>query len=312
MDLEREKIVVTGGGGFLGSHLLERLSALGCEDVHAPTSSECDFTQAEAVADYYAATKPSLVMHLAARVGGIGANQKNPGRYFHDNLLMGVNVVEQGRLHDVAKTVLLGTVCSYPKHCPVPFREDDLWDGYPEETNAPYGVAKKALFTMAQAYADQYGTRTICLLPVNLYGPRDHFHLENSHVIPAMIRKCLEAAEAGAQTVQLWGDGTPTREFLYVDDCARGICMAASDYDDPAPVNLGYGRDISMRELATTIAEATGFEGTFDWDSSRPNGQPKRQLDTSRAQSAFGFTAETALAVGLAKTVAWYRENRNA
>jgi GDP-L-fucose synthase len=249
-------------------------------------------------------TEPELVFHLAAEVGGIGANRANPGRYWYANLMMGAHVLELARLHETAKVVIAGTVCAYPKFAPVPFSEDGLWDGYPEETNAPYGVAKKAVLVGAQAYRAQYGTNAVFLLPANLYGPRDNFDLHSSHVIPALIRKMLTADG----DVVLWGDGTPTREFLYVDDCAEGLVLAADRYDEPGPVNLGTGVETSIRELAETVADVTGFEGEIVWDTSRPNGQPRRRLDASRAERLFGFTARTQLRDGLEKTVAWYRE----
>jgi GDP-L-fucose synthase len=250
--------------------------------------------------------RPDLVFHLAARVGGIGANQKNPGAYFHDNMMMGVNVLEQGRKAQIPKIVMVGTICAYPKFAPIPFREADLWNGYPEETNAPYGVAKKALMVMADAYRRQYGLNAICLLPVNLYGPRDNFDLEMSHVIPAMIRKFLEAEQRGAAEVVLWGDGSPTREFLYVDDCAEALVLAAQRYDSSDPVNVGAGFEISIRALAELVAQLVGYRGTLRWDSARPNGQPRRMLDTRLAAERFGFRASTGLEEGLKRTLAWY------
>jgi GDP-L-fucose synthase len=310
MDLRDQRIVVTGGSGFLGSHVVEKLRAAGCGRVVVPRSAEFDLVDARAVARLYDETRPDVIFHLAARVGGIGANQRNPGAYFHDNLLMGVNVLEQARTRRVSKIVLVGTICSYPKFAPIPFKEDDLWTGYPEETNAPYGIAKKALIVMADAYRRQYGLKTICLLPVNLYGPRDNFDLESSHVIPAMIRKFVEAEERGASEVSLWGDGSPTREFLFVEDCASALLLAAEHHDDPAPVNVGAGFEISIRDLAAQIADAVGFRGRILWDVSRPNGQPRRMLDTSRARQAFGFSAETQLPDGLARTLAWYKNAR--
>jgi GDP-L-fucose synthase len=251
--------------------------------------------------------RPDLVFHLAARVGGIGANQHNPGKYFFENLQMGVNVLEEGRRAGIAKLVLAGTICAYPKHTPVPFHEEDLWNGYPEETNAPYGIAKKALLVMAQAYRSQYQTNAVVLLPVNLYGPRDNFDLETSHVIPAMIRKCVDASTQGRDEIVLWGDGTPTREFLYVDDCARGLLLAAERYDGPDPINLGAGFEISMRDLAALIQRLTGYRGRIVWDASRPNGQPRRSLDTSRAERLLGFVASTSFEDGLCATIDWYR-----
>jgi GDP-L-fucose synthase len=301
------RVLVTGGGGFLGSHLVERLRGEGVEpfvarrrdyDLTSPTDTERLYTDA----------RPELVIHLAAEVGGIGANRANPGRYWYANLMMGANVIEQSRVHGVAKTVLLGTICSYPKFTPVPFHEDDLWNGYPEETNAPYGVAKKALLGGAQSYREQYEMDLIYLLPVNLYGPRDNFDLETSHVIPALIRKMVESQERGEREIVLWGDGSPTREFLYVEDCADGILLAAREYDGAEPVNLGTGEEISIRDLAELIGELTGFEGEIVWDTTKPNGQPRRQLDVTRAQERFGFRARVDLRDGLSRTIAWYRE----
>ncbi len=296
------RVLVTGGGGFLGSHLVERLQARG-DEVFAARRHDYDLTLAEDAARLFEEARPELVFHLAAEVGGIGANRANPGRYWYANLLMGAHVLEQARLHDTGKVVIAGTVCAYPKHTPVPFREDELWNGFPEETNAPYGVAKKAVLVGAQAYREQYGLDAIFLLPANLYGPRDNFDLQSSHVIPALIRKLL----AGEEDVVLWGDGSPTREFLYVEDCAEGLLLAAERYDGREPVNLGTGQEISIRELAELIADVTGFEGRITWDTSMPNGQPRRSLDTSRARELFGFEARTPLRDGLERTVAWYR-----
>jgi GDP-L-fucose synthase len=299
------RVLVTGGGGFLGTHVVSRLEADGIEPFVA-RRREYDLTVATDAARLFADARPELVLHLAAEVGGIGANRANPGRYWYSNLVMGAHVLEQARLAGVAKTVLLGTICAYPKHTPVPFREDDLWNGFPEETNAPYGVAKKALLVGAQAYRAQYGTNAVYLLPVNLYGPRDDFDLETSHVIPALIRKMAEAHERGEREIVLWGDGTPTREFLYVDDCAEAIWLAARRYDGAEPVNVGTGEEISIRDLAASIAQLTGYEGEIVWDASRPNGQPRRMLDVSRAEALFGFRARTPLREGLERTIAWY------
>ncbi len=299
-------VLVTGGGGFLGSRLVERLRSEGQEPFVA-RRRDYDLTVAEDTERLFADAKPELVFHLAAEVGGIGANRANPGRYWYANTAMGTNVLEQSRLAEVRKLVLLGTICSYPKFAPTPFKEDDLWDGYPEETNAPYGVAKKALLVGAQAYREQYGLNTVYLLPVNLYGPGDNFDLESSHVIPALVRKMIEAQERGEGKVVLWGDGSPTREFLYVDDCAEGIFLASERYEGSEPVNLGTGEEISIRELAELVAELTGFEGELVWDSSKPNGQPRRQLDVSRAEQLFGFRARTPLRTGIERTVSWYR-----
>ena len=302
------RVLVTGGAGFLGSHLVELLEREGV-DPFVARRRDYDLTDASDTARLFEDARPELVFHLAAEVGGIGANRANPGRYWYANLLMGAHVLEQARLHETAKVVVLGTICEYPKFAPVPFREDDLWDGYPEETNAPYGVAKKSILVGAQAYRRQYGTNAIHLLPVNLYGPRDNFDLESSHVIPAMIRKFLEAHESGAREVVLWGDGSPTREFLYVDDAAEAFMLAAASYDSAEPVNVGTGSEISIRELAELVAELTGFEGELAWDTSMPNGQPRRALDASRAEAAFGFRARTSLREGLEQTIAWYREH---
>lgn len=304
-----KRVAVTGGSGFLGSHVVDRLGKLGVEPV-VPRSLEYDLTREADVVRFYSDAKPDLVMHLAARVGGIGANSKNPGAYWYDNLIMGALMLEHARRNRVAKFVQLGTICSYPKFAEIPFRESSLWDGYPEETNAPYGIAKKALLAGAQGYREQYGMDVIFLMPVNLYGPRDNFDLESSHVIPALIRKMVEAQERG-EDVELWGDGTPSREFLFVDDAARALLLATERYDEGDPVNLGAGFEITIKELAELIGDATGFDGQIRWDTSRPGGQPRRKLDTSRASEAFGFEAAVDFKEGIARTVKWFRENRD-
>jgi GDP-L-fucose synthase len=303
------RVCVTGGTGFLGSHMIDALGRRGATEVVAVGSSQHDLTRPDEVRRLLAETKPDLVLHLAANVGGIGANRAHPAEFFYDNLVMGVHLLHESWKAGVGKFVAVGTVCSYPKFTPVPFREDELWNGYPEETNAPYGLAKKALLVQAQAYRSQYGFNAVYLIPVNLYGPRDNFDLETSHVIPAMVRKCLEATETGIDTIEVWGDGTPTREFLYVEDAAEGILLAAEKYDAAPPVNLGSGTEISIRDLAHKIGELIGFKGRFVWDGSRPNGQPRRSLDTSRARREFGFTARTSLDEGLRRTIDWYRQN---
>jgi GDP-L-fucose synthase len=301
------RVVVTGGAGFLGRYLVQRLRDLPDVEVFVPRSQDYDLTTEAAIRHLLADAEPEMVIHLAAVVGGIGANQKNPGRFCYENLMMGTQLIEQSRLKGVRKFVALGTVCAYPKFTPVPFKEDDIWNGYPEETNAPYGLAKKMMLVQAQSYREQYGYNTIFLLPANLYGPGDNFDLETSHVIPALIRKCVEAERAGAAEIEVWGSGNVSREFLYVEDCAEGIIRAARDYDDSEPVNLGNGREVVIRELVETIARLTGFGGEIRWNASRPDGQPRRQLDVTRAFERFGFRAQTSLEDGLQRTVEWYR-----
>lgn len=309
---EDKRVVVTGGAGFLGSFVVDQLRAKGCQQIVVPRSRDYDLVQMEAVTQLYGDAKPDVVIHLAARVGGIGANQANPGRFFYDNLIMGTQLIEMGRQRGLKKFVALGTICAYPKFAPIPFREDDIWNGYPEETNAPYGLAKKMMLAQSQAYRQQYGFNSIVLFPVNLYGPRDNFDLETSHVIPALIRKCVAAKEEGRAVITLWGDGSPTREFLYVEDAAEGILLAAEHYDGSLPVNLGTGDEVRIRDLATTIAAETGFAGQIEWDSTKPNGQPRRCLDVSRAKQLFGFQARHSLREGLKQTVRWFQDNRHA
>ncbi|MFT4049378.1 MAG: GDP-L-fucose synthase [Solirubrobacterales bacterium] len=303
-----KRVAVTGGSGFLGSHVVERLESLGVTPT-LPRSAEFDLTREDDVAAFYEEANPEVVIHLAARVGGIGANRGNPGAYWYDNLMMGALLLEHGRRRGVDKFVQLGTICSYPKFAEIPFREETLWDGYPEETNAPYGIAKKALLAGAQGYREQYDMDVIFLMPVNLYGPRDNFDLQSSHVIPALIRKMIEAGERG-EDVTLWGDGSPSREFLFVDDCARGLLLATERYDKGEPINLGAGFEITIKDLAELIAKATGYTGVINWDTSMPGGQPRRKLDTSRAREEFGFEASVRFEEGIARTVEWFRENR--
>lgn len=310
MDWSAKRVIVTGGAGFLGSFVVERLRERGCREVIVPRSKEHDLRDRDAILRLYREVRPHIVLHLAAVVGGIGANRANPGRFFYDNAIMGLQLIEYARQFEVEKFTAVGTICAYPKFTPVPFREDDLWEGYPEETNAPYGLAKKMMLVQAQSYREQYGFNAIYLLPVNLYGPRDNFDLETSHVIPALIRKCVEAKESGRDEIVLWGDGSPTREFLYVEDAAEGLLLATERYDGSLPVNLGTGQEIAIRDLARLIAEETGFSGKIVWDTSKPNGQPRRCLDTRRAEELFGFRAQTDFREGLRRTIAWYRESR--
>jgi len=307
--LTGKKVLVTGGTGFLGRHVTTELERRGVGSIALPRSREVDLTDAASTTALIRHTAPDLILHLAAKVGGIGANQKHPGTFFRDNMAMGLNVLEAARQAQTPKVVIAGTICAYPKFAQVPFREDDLWNGYPEETNAPYGVAKKALLVMAQAYRQEFGSNFVMLFPVNLYGPHDNFDLETSHVIPAMIRKFSAARASGSEEVVLWGDGSPSREFLYVEDCARGLVLAAERYDEPEPVNLGTGAEITMRDLAAKIAALVGYTGRIVWDTTRPNGQPRRMLDVSRARERFGFSAEVDLDSGLQRTVAWYQSH---
>lgn len=305
-----KRVTVTGGGGFLGSFIVEKLRVRGAKDIFIPRKTDYNLVDPEDIGRMLEDGKPDIVIHAAALAGGIGANRARPAEFFYTNLMMGVPLMHQSWQKGVKKFVALGTICSYPKFAPTPFREEDLWDGYPEETNAPYGLAKKMLLVQAQAYRQEYGFNAIYLLPVNLYGPRDNFDLETSHVIPALIRKFSEAKERGDEQVELWGDGSPTREFLYVEDAAEGVVLAAEHYDGSGPVNLGSGQEISIKTLAETIAEFTGYKGEFVWNADKPNGQPRRLLDVSRAQKYFGFTAGTSFVAGLRKTVDWFQENR--
>ncbi len=307
-----KRVLVTGGAGFLGSFVVANLQERGCQEIFVPRSKDYDLVEMEAVKRLYKDARPDMVLHLAARVGGIGANQANPGKFFYDNLLMGVQLMEVGRQVGIEKFVALGTICAYPKLTPIPFKEEDLWNGYPEETNAPYGLAKKMLLVQSQAYRQQYGFNSVVLLPVNLYGPRDNFDLESSHVIPALIRKCLDAQRRTSNleppTLTVWGSGTPTREFLYVEDAAEGILLAAERYHKSEPVNLGAGFEISIKDLVELIVKLTGFTGQVVWDTSKPDGQPRRMLDISKAEREFGFTSRTGFEEGLQRTIAWYRE----
>jgi GDP-L-fucose synthase len=302
------RICVTGGAGFLGTSVVARLRDRSYDDIFVVRRREYDLVRGEEVERLYRDVKPKVVIHLAAVVGGIGANRENPGRFFYENLMMGVQLIESGRRHGVEKFVQIGTICAYPKYTPVPFKEDDLWNGYPEETNAPYGLAKKALLVQAQAYRDQYGFNTIYLLPVNLYGPRDNFDPASSHVIPALIKKCVDAVNSDSPSIEVWGSGKATREFLYVDDAAEGIVLATESYNGREPINLGSGREISVEELVHLIARETGFSGEIIWDRSKPDGQPRRRLDVTRAEELLGFTARTDFVDGLRETIRWYRE----
>ncbi|MGI6250573.1 MAG: GDP-L-fucose synthase family protein [Anaerolineaceae bacterium] len=310
LDLANKRICVTGGAGFLGTHLINHLRAHGAQEIFIPTYPEYDFVKAEDVARMYADAQPDIVIHLAAHVGGIGANREKPAEFFYDNLMMGVQLMHQAWQRGVEKFVAIGTICAYPKFTPIPFKEEDLWTGYPEETNAPYGLAKKMLLVQSQSYRDQYGWNSIFLLPVNLYGPGDNFNPVSSHVIPALIKKCIEARDAGAEEIVAWGDGSPTREFIYVEDAAEGITLATKYYNSSDPVNIGSSFEISIKDLTDLIVRLTGFKGRVRWDTSKPNGQPRRKLDTQRAKERFGFEAQVPFEEGLRRTIAWYEENR--
>ena len=309
--LKNKRVTVTGGKGFLGRHLLEALAGYGCASIDVADLPEYDLTNLTDIRRMFKALEPDVVIHLAAKVGGIGFNQEKPAELFYDNLIMGAQLMHEAYLHKIDKFVALGTICAYPKFTPVPFREEDIWDGYPEETNAPYGLAKKMMLVQSQAYRRQYGFNSIFLLPVNLYGPGDNFDPASSHVIPALIKKCFDALDDHPDTLEVWGTASATREFFYVEDAARAICMAADLYDKSEPVNIGAGFEISIRELTVLICRLCGFEGKIQWDTTRPDGQPRRLLDTSRALKEFGFKAETDLTTGLGKTIEWYRNNRH-
>jgi len=308
---ENKRVMVTGGAGFLGSHVIAALEEQPCSNIFVPRSKDYDLTIMEAVRQVYADAQPDIVIHLAAKVGGIGANRENPGKFFYDNLMMGVQMIEVGRELNLQKFVCLGTVCAYPKFTSVPFHEDDLWNGYPEETNAPYGIAKKALLVQLQSYRQQYNFNGIFLLPTNLYGPGDNFNPETSHVIPALIKKCVDAVEKGTPYIQCWGTGSASREFLYVKDAARAIIAASENYDGEQPVNIGSHREISIRELVNLIAELTGFQGEIQWDPSKPDGQPRRSLDTTRAKISFQFESSTEFHIGLQETINWYKSHKS-
>lgn len=310
LDLSQKRLCVTGGAGFLGKHLIARLEHYGAKDIFVPRSAEYDLVKGDDIARMIDDAQPDIIIHLAAKVGGIGANMEKPGEFFYDNLMMGIQLIHQAWQRGVEKFVAIGTICAYPKYTPIPFKEEDIWDGYPEETNAPYGLAKKMLLVQSQSYREQYGYNSVFLLPVNLYGPGDNFDPASSHVIPALIRKCLEAKERGDKQIVAWGDGSPTREFIYAEDAAEGIALATMRYNSSDPVNIGSSFEISIKDLTETIARLCEFEGDVVWDTSKPNGQPRRKLDTTRAKERFGFEAKTDFEEGLKKTIAWYKEER--
>jgi len=309
--LSSKKILVTGGTGFLGKYVVEQLQKQGCKEIFIPTSKVYNLVEMEAVKRLYKDSNPDIVIHLAARVGGIGANMNNPGSFFYENLMMGVQMIEQGRLNGIGKFVALGTICAYPKFTEVPFKEENLWNGYPEETNAPYGLAKKMLLVQSQAYRKQYGLNCIFLLPVNLYGPKDNFDPEYSHVIPALIKKIYDAKKNGDKSIIVWGTGKASREFLYVEDAAEGIVLATEKYNSPEPVNLGAGFELSIEELVKLLCKLMDFQGRINWDNSKPDGQPRRCLDTSKAKAKFGFKAKTGFIEGLKNTIEWYNKTRD-
>lgn len=310
LDLSQKRLCVTGGAGFLGKHLIARLEHYGAKDIFVPRSADYDLVKGDDIARMIDDAQPDIIIHLAAKVGGIGANMEKPGEFFYDNLMMGIQLIHQAWQRGVEKFVAIGTICAYPKYTPIPFKEEYIWDGYPEETNAPYGLAKKMLLVQSQSYREQYGYNSVFLLPVNLYGPGDNFDPASSHVIPALIRKCLEAKERGDKQIVAWGDGSPTREFIYAEDAAEGIALATMRYNSSDPVNIGSSFEISIKDLTETIARLCDFEGDVVWDTSKPNGQPRRKLDTTRAKERFGFEAKTDFEEGLMKTIAWYKEER--
>lgn len=309
--LATKRLLVTGGAGFLGKHVVRELDKKGCREIFIPRSKDYNLVESDAVKRVHRDARPDVVIHLAAVVGGIGANRANPGKFFYDNLMMGVQMMEQGRLFEIEKFIAIGTVCAYPKFTPVPFKEDDLWNGYPEETNAPYGLAKKMLLVQAQAYRQQYGFNAIYLLPVNLYGPEDNFDPQSSHVIPALIKKCVDAMESGEDRIVVWGTGQASREFLYVEDAAEAIVLATEKYDKPEPLNIGAGFEIKIKDLVSLVVELTGFRGEVVWDSTKPDGQPRRRLDVSRAEKEIGFRAKTDFRGGLRKTIEWYKAQKS-